>query len=250
VNGTNLFAGTEDGVYLSTNYGVNWTAVNNGLTSLYVRALIINETKLFAGTVGGGVFLSTDDGANWNPVNTGLTNLDILSFTVSGDNLFAGTWQGGVFLSTNNGDNWVTVNEGLMESMMDASSVVQSLAIIDSDLYAGTRGDGVWRRPLSEMITAVKGVSKELPVMFSLEHNYPNPFNSSTLIEFSLLKTEKVKIEIFNALGQKVKVLINKTMPAGFHEVELNVIDLPSGLYVYKIEAGLFQDVKKMLFLK
>jgi hypothetical protein len=250
VKGKNIFAGTMDGVYLSTDSSKSWSAINNGLTSLEIKALTFNDTHLFAGTWEGGVFRSMDNGDNWTPVNNGLTDLDMLSFTVSGDNLFAGTWQGGVFLSTNNGDSWTAVNEGLMESMMDPTSVVQSLAIVDSDIYAGTRGAGVWRRPLAEMITSVENVSSELPRVFSLEQNYPNPYNSSTTIEFELPRSEHIKIEVYNSLGQKVSELINKLLPAGFHKYEFNGFNLPSGLYIYIIEAGQFQDVKKMLYLK
>ena len=65
VSGTNLFAGTYgDGVFLSTNNGASWTAVNNGLTDLYVWALAVSGTNLFAGTYGSGVFLSTNNGTS------------------------------------------------------------------------------------------------------------------------------------------------------------------------------------------
>jgi len=71
LNGTNLFAGTTEGVFLSTNSGANWTAVNNGLPNSNVRALAVSGTNLFAGineslsTNIGGVYLSTNNGANW-----------------------------------------------------------------------------------------------------------------------------------------------------------------------------------------
>ncbi|MBK9229219.1 MAG: hypothetical protein IPL67_19700 [Ignavibacteria bacterium] len=97
VSGTNLFAGTGGGVFLSTNNGTNWTAVNNGLTNTYVFSLAVSGTNLFAGTSSGGVFLSTNNGTSWTAVNNGLTYTQVSSFAVSGTNLFAGT-QGGVFL--------------------------------------------------------------------------------------------------------------------------------------------------------
>ncbi len=96
VSGTNLFAGTSGGVFLSTNNGTSWTAVNNGLTNTDVRALAVSGTNLFAGT-SGGVFLSTNNGTSWTAVNTGLTNTHVRSLAVSGTNLFAGTWGGGVW---------------------------------------------------------------------------------------------------------------------------------------------------------
>jgi len=97
VNGTNLFAGSiGGGVFLSTNNGTSWTAVNTGLTNTDVFALAVSGTNLFAGTAGG-VFLSTNNGTSWTVVNTGLTNTYVLAFAVSGTNLFAGTLGRGVW---------------------------------------------------------------------------------------------------------------------------------------------------------
>ncbi len=100
VSGSNVFAGTYSaGVFLSTNNGANWRAINNGMTNSVVYAITTIGTNVFAGTYGSGVFLSTDNGANWKAVNNGLTRLNVISFAVIGSNFFAGT-DGGVFLST------------------------------------------------------------------------------------------------------------------------------------------------------
>ena len=96
ISGDNIFAATNGGVFLSSNNGKNWTAVNNGLTSLEVFGLAFIGTKLFAGT-SGGVFVSTDNGNSWIAVNSGLTDTNVWSLltTVSdndtnGASLFAG----------------------------------------------------------------------------------------------------------------------------------------------------------------
>ena len=90
VSGTNLFAGTQGGgVFLSTDDGTSWTAVNSGLTNTTVRAFAVSGTNLFAGTAGGGVFLSTDNGTNWTAANSGLTGTDVYGFAASGTNPFA-----------------------------------------------------------------------------------------------------------------------------------------------------------------
>jgi photosystem II stability/assembly factor-like uncharacterized protein len=77
VSGTNLFAGTRGGVFLSTNNGTSWTAVNTGLTNTDVTSLAVSGTNLFAGTFGG-VFLSTNNGTSWTAVNTGLRIYSVL----------------------------------------------------------------------------------------------------------------------------------------------------------------------------
>ena len=63
-------------------------------------------------------------------------------------------------------------------------------------------------------------------------------------------KAGKVRIEIFNLVGQRIETLLNSQMPAGLHEVEFNAKKLPSGVYLYKIESEKHQDVKKMILLR
>lgn len=88
------------------------------------------------------------------------------------------------------------------------------------------------------------------PRVFSLAQNYPNPFNPLTKIKFSLPRGDKVKIELYNTIGQRVEILLNQPMKAGHHEIEFNAQNLSSGIYFYRIEAGEFQDVKKMVLLR
>ena len=90
------------------------------------------------------------------------------------------------------------------------------------------------------------------PNEFSLSQNYPNPFNPSTTIKFGLPKTSNVKLELFNILGEKIETLIDKEMEAGYHNYQLSIVNyqLTSGVYFYKIEAGSFSSVKKLLLMK
>ena len=94
------------------------------------------------------------------------------------------------------------------------------------------------------------GITNTNPKEFFLSQNYPNPFNPSTNIKFTLPKPENVKIEVYNIIGQKIETLLNKSMSAGYHEVEFNGQNLASGIYLYRIEAGEWQDVRKMVLLK
>lgn len=94
-----------------------------------------------------------------------------------------------------------------------------------------------------------------LPTHFALEQNFPNPFNPSTEIRFALARNEKVQINIYNILGQKVKTLLSKNLNAGIHSVKWDGSNnygtkLPSGVYFYKMKAGSFVKVKKMLYLR
>ena len=99
-----------------------------------------------------------------------------------------------------------------------------------------------------------------MPVSFALEQNYPNPFNPSTVIKYSVPVESKVKLRIFNTLGEQIALLINETIPAGYHEYEWNGTSnsggkVSSGIYFYRIETeGVngekFVNVKKMMMLK
>ena len=139
-SGSNLFAGTDQSVFLSTDGGMHWTVAGHSLPKCDVRALAISDTRLFAGTDDAGVFLSTDNGASWTTVNNGLMNTNVRALAVSDTNLFVGTDGGGVFLSTDNGTTWSGMNNGLTAAL---SKHVEALCLYGSDLLAGTHG-GVW----------------------------------------------------------------------------------------------------------
>jgi len=89
-----------------------------------------------------------------------------------------------------------------------------------------------------------------IPKEFALRQNYPNPFNPATKILYDLPVAKNVKIEVYNFLGQKISTLVDKHMPAGYHEVVFNTKNLSSGIYFYKIEADPYQAVKKAILLK
>jgi len=86
--------------------------------------------------------------------------------------------------------------------------------------------------------------------VFSLEQNYPNPFNPSTKIKYSIPASEFVTLKVYNLLGEVVVSLVNENEPAGSYEVEFIASLLPSGVYLYKLQAGDFIETKKMLLLK
>ncbi|MCK6613760.1 MAG: FG-GAP-like repeat-containing protein [Ignavibacteriaceae bacterium] len=88
------------------------------------------------------------------------------------------------------------------------------------------------------------------PENFSLEQNYPNPFNPATTIEFSIPAASVVLIEVYDMLGNKVTELLNDKREAGYYSVPFNASALPSGVYVYRIEAGEYRAVKKMTLIK
>lgn len=112
-------------------------------------------------------------------------------------------------------------------------------------------GSGAWssvQEIRTSLATSIE--SEALPSNYSMDQNYPNPFNPSTTINYALPKAERVSITVFNMIGQKVAVLIDKRQEAGFHTITFNASDLASGMYIYRIKAGSFSQIKKLTLIK
>ncbi len=103
--------------------------------------------------------------------------------------------------------------------------------------------------------TSVETPAGNIPNAFSLSQNYPNPFNPETRIRYDLPKSTQVKLEIFNLLGQKVRVLLNEQKTAGTHTIVwdgrlANGEVAPSGAYIYRLKTEEFEQSKKLLLLR
>ena len=98
-------------------------------------------------------------------------------------------------------------------------------------------------------ITNVADIN-EIPINYSLEQNYPNPFNPVTNIKFSLPSNQKVVLKIFDVLGKEIKVLVDEEKSAGTYNVTFDASNISSGVYFYRLEAGSFTKINKMVFLK
>ena len=101
------------------------------------------------------------------------------------------------------------------------------------------------------LLTSISNTSSAIiPEVFSLAQNYPNPFNPSTKISFSIPQQSQVTLKIYDVLGKEVMTLVNDVKSAGNYEVEFNASNLSSGAYFYKIQAGQFTDIKRMMLIK
>lgn len=100
------------------------------------------------------------------------------------------------------------------------------------------------------LITSVSQQDELQPKEFKLTQNYPNPFNPTTKINYSIPKESNVILKVFNSLGQEVRTLVNKNMNPGNYIVSFDASELSSGIYFYKIEAGDFQSLRKMILIK
>jgi hypothetical protein len=88
------------------------------------------------------------------------------------------------------------------------------------------------------------------PSEFILEQNYPNPFNPTTKIKYSVPESGEIKLAVYNLVGEEVAVLVDGNMQAGQYEINFNAVNLPSGLYIYKLQSANSIDIKKMMLMK
>ena len=130
-------------------------------------------------------------------------------------------WEGNLFMSKNNNDNaWQTPSAW-------------------SHTYVG-RKDGDILSAKDDMIAS----------SFALERNYPNPFNPTTTIEYSLGLAGPTRLMIYDVLGRELVRLVDEHRPAGTHKVVWNASSMPSGVYFYRLESSNFTRTQKMILMK
>ncbi|TFH43202.1 MAG: T9SS type A sorting domain-containing protein, partial [ANME-2 cluster archaeon] len=88
------------------------------------------------------------------------------------------------------------------------------------------------------------------PAIFALYQNFPNPFNPVTKIRYQIQDSELVKLKVYDISGKEVITLVNENKAAGSYEVDFIATLLPSGTYFYRLQAGPFSEIKKMLLIK
>ncbi|WKZ71248.1 MAG: T9SS type A sorting domain-containing protein [Melioribacteraceae bacterium] len=126
----------------------------------------------------------------------------------------------------------------------DELTVWYRLKQIDND------GKYTYTKSIEVDLSPITSVEEFLPTQYSISQNYPNPFNPSTVIRYTIPEDSRVKLEIYNSIGQKVRTIIDNQIQAGYHEVKLNANDFSSGVYFFRIQAGSFIETKKMLLIK
>jgi hypothetical protein len=125
----------------------------------------------------------------------------------------------------------------------------------EDGVVAVSDGNSVHIYDVRGVVTDVPDSPVELPASFALSQNYPNPFNPSTTIEYSLAERSRVRLTVYNILGQRVNTLIDEERPAGTYTIEWNGANarghpVASGVYFYRLSAGDFAEVRKMVLVK
>ncbi len=190
--------------------------------------------------------LSINVKAGWNMIGSISTSVDVSTISSNPPGLVTSQffgYSGGYSQSETIEPGrayWVKVNQ---DGVLILSSITNSSANI-------IRIVSTSELPPSPPDGEVSNLESEIPNQFSLQQNFPNPFNPSTVIRYQLPVTSFVTVQVFNTLGQEVALLVNEVQEAGYKSVEWNADGLPSGVYVYKLSAGTFVNVKKMLLMR
>ena len=281
-----IFIGTGgQGIAVSTDAGVLWQRLPDGLDLDVVEFLTALDSNLFASINSTKMIRSTDRGITWQRSDKGLPYNSVFGVEKVGNMYLALTMQGiyessdtgttwtprkttglegiisiclieshgslimgtgsGVFVSRDSGYTWTNMSTGLDTIVND----VWILRVKGDFLYAAVYGYGLWRRPLSEL-TSVESPDLPVPVRHALLQNYPNPFNPSTTIRYGLPSREHVTLTVFNTLGQQVSTLVQGEQDPGYHEVRFDGANLPSGVYFYRMNASSYTETKKLLLVR
>ncbi|HEX9973274.1 MAG TPA: hypothetical protein VGD14_14475, partial [bacterium] len=215
-----MFLATSNGVFATTNGGKSWTQTDPHHPSTAVVISPFNPKEIYAiqlcGTRSEGIYRNIDDGQNWER-----RCWTVNAVTLIPDTFVPGVWYWavkniGVFKSTDDCSTHIEISEGLKEK--DILCLAQDRRN-PRILYAGTT-NGIFR--YEETPTKVwrgeKTPKQIMPQNFKLYPAYPNPFNSSTVIRFELKTDQKIKLAIYNLLGQEIRSLYDGIQSVGNHQ--------------------------------
>jgi GEVED domain/Calx-beta domain/Domain of unknown function DUF11/Secretion system C-terminal sorting domain len=262
-----LFAGTlGKGVYVSTDYGLSWAPTTDNATLIgapnnagYIFDLEMKEVGgadwLFAATSRG--VWRTDFAAGaptWDELDTDqemitptLVNPEIRSITFGADSdadgeidLYAVSWGFGVL---KNAKPFTAAAGDLVQFALRGADVTMFAVAPSGTIHIGTSDGAVYEMDPNNPVEGVATSNEAnfdpsvIPEGYVLEQNYPNPFNPQTSIRFALPETGNVKIVVVDMLGRAISTLVDGPMQAGSHEVLFDASNLPSGTYIYRLEA-------------
>ncbi|MBK7868753.1 MAG: T9SS type A sorting domain-containing protein [Ignavibacteriales bacterium] len=211
---------------------------------LYFSSIEVNNDSIVIGS-NQGLLVSTDKGLSWLAINHGFEGPAFQSFYRKffryNDSHFAYDYSLNTMYKLSD-TTW-----SLVEFGPPAELQVVSFAQADDQLYIGTIDRGIWK--YIDNPSDVEG-DQNIPSTFNLEQNFPNPFNPSTTINFSLLKDGFTTLRIYNILGELKAELVNGDLPAGNHSINFDASKFGSGIYLYTLTSNGNSITKKMTLLK
>ena len=233
-----------ESIMRTTDGGQTFEAQTNPTIGPFLRdvCFITDQRGLAVGNDGQTLYTS-DGGANWEERPNGSKTWQEVFLSQTGKAWAVG-FSGAIALSEDWGYTWQTQKSGVYGALNGIHFINDSEGWIVGDY-------GTILHTTNGGITFVeeKQIDK-MPSTYYLSNNFPNPFNPSTKIQYSVPQSARVQIRIFDILGNEIETLINEEKSVGTYELNWNAIGLPSGVYFYQIKAGKFIQTKKMLLIK
>lgn len=251
--GTVIAVGDKGTIIRTTNSGQNWSNISISDTSINFYCISqrtrqnLNATNFYIAGSQGKIYKSTDMGVTWVLKNSGTTNT-LRSIYFSGNDSGAVTGDNGtVKMTTDAGETWFTdaVFNGVSGSVQSISKISRS-----SPTFTALSENGLYIISEDPPFIGLNNIGTAVPEYFSLYQNYPNPFNPSTKISFELPKSSFAKLIVYDITGKEIKTLVNENLRAGAYEYEWDGINIPSGVYFYKLIAGDYSETRKMVLVK
>jgi Secretion system C-terminal sorting domain len=258
-NSNVIYAGTDDShVWATSDFGSSWTDISGVLPTRWVTRVAVDpvDENIIYVTFSGlkwrdpqpHVFRSSDMGVTWNDISSNLPDAPVNAFAVDNYDqsvLYVGN-DVGMYVSFNTGGTWEFLGQGIPIVTVGDIKIHPT----ENFLVAGTHGRGMYKINL-DLVTGIETQGKEvISNSFILSQNYPNPFNPSTSIQYTVSNLQFVSLRVYDILGNEVATLASEEQPPGTYEINFNALLLTSGVYFYKLQAGDFVDVKKMILLK
>ncbi|HEX2869341.1 MAG TPA: T9SS type A sorting domain-containing protein [Ignavibacteriales bacterium] len=246
--------GTNDStLYVSVDSGKTWTAKPTKSMKDISAIFFSNDNGLLGGD---SLLRTTDKGNTWRTLNasgTGLITGIIVHENWDSFMTRLGTKaapDNHIYTSQNFGDS--TWNVAYTAPDTNAYLYLTQARNGEGNAWAVRKGGGITYGQHSSSESSTSGVSNSStqPLSYSLSQNYPNPFNPSTTIRFSIPEARLVSIKVYDVMGKEVTVLMNEVRNPGSYSVQFNASNLPSGIYIYRIQAGAFTESRKLVLLK
>ncbi len=178
------------------------------------------------------------------------TNIDSISWQVWWNKSSTLSYRITTKRDTCNFDLKLFMNDAVKRGYLDSA---WALGAVEVGFEIWQNGAGLTSELFSvtaTTITEVNDLINDKPSSFGLGQNYPNPFNPTTVIDYQLPVSSHVTLKIYDVLGREVATLVNKNEIAGYRSVTFDGSKLSSGVYFYRLEAGMYHDTKELLLLK
>ena len=278
IGNNGLLAGSWNGLWRLDWESESWTLVSNPGV---VYDLAVLGDWVYAGLYPGGVLRTQDDGDTWEIAGSGLpATVRVNQLLAQEESLYAalndgrvmqledGAWQdlgfsegipntlteyaGTILVGTAGGEVWAFPEDGAWRLFTEGLHlhIVENLSLAGDYLLLSSRASGFWLRPLSEVPISTSVIDAPAQVQDFALSAYPNPFNPSTTIPFSVTQAGHLSLRVYDLQGRLVETLTDRVYQPGQHLAHWHPQQQASGMYLIHLEAATHQAWTEVLYLK